>query len=233
MNGWLFSLHLMQQLKIGIIGDFNFTFNTHHATNMALDHAGRFLEVELSYYWIKVNEIINMKPQQLSNFDGFWFAPGPYLNLFYLNGVIDLLLQQEAPVFITGEGYKALIDVLIHRNNLSANGEKLISDNLVEGNHFERVYVVPHSNALIHLYETRNPEELTATRYSLYPQLIGSLMETDLDIEAYNQFEEPEIISLKNRKFFLACGFCPQISSTRELPHPLVYTFVKSCFLPN
>jgi hypothetical protein len=37
----------MQQLKIGIIGDFNFTFNTHHATNMALDHAGRFLEVEM------------------------------------------------------------------------------------------------------------------------------------------------------------------------------------------
>ena len=118
-------------------------------------------------------------------------------------------------------------------NNLSANGEKLISDNLVDGNHFERVYVVPHSSALIHLYETRNPEELTATRYSLYPQLIGSLTETDLDIEAYNQFEEPEIISLKNRRFFLACGFCPQISSTRELPHPLVYTFVKSCFLSN
>lgn len=222
----------MQQLKIGIIGDFNFTYNTHHATNLALDHAGRFLEIELSYYWIKVNEFISMKPQQLSNFDGFWFAPGPFFNLFYLNGVIDILLQQNTPTFITGEGYKSLIDVLIHKNNLNSNGEKLISDNLVDGNQFEQVFVFPHSSAMIHLYETRNVEELTSTRYSLYPQLLDSLIESDVDIEAYNQFEEPEIISLKNRSFFVACGFCPQITSTRELPHPLVYTFVKACLIP-
>lgn len=221
----------MQQLKIGIIGDFNFTYNTHHATNLALDHAGRFLEIELSYYWIKVNEFIGMKPQQLSNFDGFWFAPGPFQNLFYLNGVVDILLQQNAPTFITGEGYKSLIDVLIHKNNLNSNGEKLISDNLVDGNQFEHVFVVPHSPEMIHLYETRNAEELTSTRYSLYPQLLDSLIESEVDIEAYNQFEEPEIISLKNRTFFVACGFCPQITSTRELPHPLVYTFVKACLI--
>lgn len=220
----------MQQLKIGIIGDFNFTYNTHHATNLALDHAGRFLEVELSYYWIKINEFLNLKPQHLSNYDGFWFAPGPFINLFYLNGVIDMLLQQQAPVFITGEAYKALIDVLINRNNLNVNGEKLISDNLIDGNRFEHVFVVPHSPALIQLYEMHNSEELTASRYSMYPQLIGALTETELDIEAYNQFEEPEIISLKNRNFFVACGFCPQITSTRELPHPLVYTFIKACY---
>lgn len=219
----------MQQLKIGIIGDFNFSFNTHHATNLALDHAGRFLEVELSYYWIKINELLGLKPTQLSNYDGFWLAPGPYLNLFYLNGVVDQLLQQKVPVFITGEGFRSLVDVLIHKNNLNVNGEKLISDNLVEGNHFERIYIEPKSNVIEHLYETRSAEELTATRYSMYPQLIDLLSDNDIDIEANNQFEEPEIVSLKNRSFFVACGFCPQISSTRELPHPLVYTFIKAC----
>lgn len=221
----------MQQLKIGIIGDFNFTFNTHHATNLALDHAGRFLEVELSYYWIKINEMLNLKPNQLSNYDGFWLSPGPYLNLFYLNGVVDQLLQQSVPVFITGEGFKAMLDVLIQRNNLNAHGEKLVSDNLVEGNHFERLYIDPVSAAMKHLYETRSIEELTATRYSMYPQLIDSLVASELDVEAYNQFEEPEIVSLKKRSFFVACGFCPQISSTRELPHPLVYTFIKACLV--
>ncbi len=33
----------MTSLKIAIIGDFNFAFNTHHATNMALNHAENFL----------------------------------------------------------------------------------------------------------------------------------------------------------------------------------------------
>lgn len=218
----------MQQVKIGIIGDFNFTYNTHHATNLALDHAGRFLELELSYYWIKLNEAIAMKPSQFEAYDGLWVAPGPYLNSFYLNGVIEQLVQRPLPIFVTGEGFKALLDVLIQRNNLNANGEKLVSDNLVEGNHFERLYIEPHSPAIIHLYEMHSPEELTSTRYSMYPQLITALDE-NIDVEAFNQFEEPEIISLKNHDFFVACGFCPQVSSTRELPHPLVYTFVKAC----
>jgi CTP synthase (UTP-ammonia lyase) len=221
----------MQQLKIGIIGDFNFTYNTHHATNLALDHASRFLEIELSYYWIKVNEVLAMKTNQFSSFDGFWLAPGPFLNAFYLNGVVDQLMQLPVPVFITGEGFKAMLEVLIQRNNLNAGGEKLVSENLVEGNHFERLYIEPSTAALTHLYETRSTEELTATRYSMYPQLIDSLVSTEIDVEAYNQFEEPEIISLKQKNFFVACGFCPQISSTRELPHPMVYTFVKACFI--
>lgn len=221
---------MQKQVKIGIIGDFNFTYNAHHATNLALDHAGRFLELELSYYWIKLSEALTMKHSQLDVFDGIWVAPGPYINSFYLNGVVDQLLQRTVPVFITGDGFKALMDVLIQRSNLNANGEKLISENLVEGNQFERLMIEPHSSSIIHLYETHSPEELTSARYSMYPQLISALVESSIDVEAYNQFEEPEIVSLKHRFFFVACGFCPQISSTRELPHPLVYTFVKACF---
>lgn len=218
----------MQQLKIGIIGDFNFTFNTHHATNLALEHASNFLEVDTSYYWIRSTEVSSMKLQQLSNYDGLWLAPGPFANPFYLNGIIDLLLQINIPVFITGEGYKVLIEVMALRNNLHVSGEKFISENLVEGNHFEQVSIIPHSSALIYLYENRSKEELTASRFSLYPNLMDSLQQTAIDVEAYNQFEEPEIISIKNKPFFLACGFCPQITSTRELPHPLIYTFIKA-----
>ena len=40
-------------LKIAIIGDYNFTFNAHHATNLSLDHSSEFLEFEINYYWIE------------------------------------------------------------------------------------------------------------------------------------------------------------------------------------
>lgn len=221
----------MDQLKIGIIGDFNFTYNTHHATNLALDHSSDFLEIELSYYWMRVNEFLSMKPNQFGNFDGLWLAPGPFLNIFYLSGVVDQLMQLDIPVFITGDGFRSFLDVIVQRNNLNAQGEKLISDNLVEGNHFEQLYIDPQSSELKHLYSTRSTLELTATRYSMYPQLMDVLTSLGVDIEALNQFEEPEIISLNSKPFFVACGFCPQISSTRELPHPLIYTFLKSCLV--
>jgi CTP synthase (UTP-ammonia lyase) len=216
-------------LKIAIIGDFNFTYNAHHATNLALDHAGRFLEIEVNYYWIKLAEVTQFKVQQFQEYDGIWISPGPYKNIFFLTGVIDQVVQANLPTFITGEGFKSLIDVLINRYNLNPNGEKLISDNLVEGEQFERVEVVPNSDALIKIYENHSPIELTSSRYSLYPQLLQYLLGELIDIEGYNQFEEAEIISLKKFPFFVACGFCPQISSTREIPHPLVYTFIKAC----
>ena len=84
------------------------------------------------------------------------------------------------------------------------------------------------SQAFIKLYENYSNTELTSSRYSLYPQLINALQNDIIDVEAYNHFEDPEIISLKNMLFFVGCGFCPQISSTREIPHPMIYTFIKA-----
>ena len=109
----------------------------------------------------------------------------------------------EIPVLITGESYKALIEVIINRNQLNSNGEKLISDNLVEGQQFERLMIIPHSKEFIKIYDNHNTLELTSSRYSLYPQLIEVLTENHIDIEAYNQFEEPEVISVKGHPFFL------------------------------
>ncbi len=217
-----------QTLKIAIIGDYNFTYNSHQATNLALDHSGRFLELDINYYWIKITEAAQFKPQQFEEFDGIWIAPGPFQNIFFLNGIIRSIQSLRTPVLLTGESMRSLIEVLINSYQLNPNGEKLISDNLVEGNHFERVQIIPHSKEFIQIYENHNTTELTSSRYSLYPQLIYSLTSEIVDVEAYNQFEEPEVISLKSHPFFVACGYCPQISSTREIPHPLIYTFIKA-----
>jgi CTP synthase (UTP-ammonia lyase) len=220
---------LSGNLKIAIIGDYNFSYNSHQATNLALDHSSRFLETDINYYWIKINEAAQFKEEQFKEFDGIWIAPGPYLNQFFVHGIIRSITRLNIPTLITGDSFRYLFEVLINLYQLNPQGEKLISDNLVDGNQFERVSITPHSKAFIQLYENHNNTELTSSRYSLYPQLISSLSDEVIDIEAYNQFEDPEIISLKNHVFFVACAFCPQISSTREIPHPLIYTFIKAC----
>ncbi len=216
-----------QSIKIAIVGDYNFTYNSHHATNLAIDHSAQFLDIEVSYYWIKLNEFIKFRPQQFEEYDGIWIAPGPIKNPFFLHGIIKEVVSKKLPILITGEGYRTLIDVLIQMYQLNPKGEKLISENLVEGEQFEKILINPHSDAFIKLYENYSTLELTASRYSLYPQLISSMVDDIADIEAYNQFEDPEIISLRNHDFFVGCGFCPQISSTREIPHPIIYTFMK------
>lgn len=218
---------MSQSLKIAIIGDYNFTYNSHHATNLAIDHSADFLDIDVNYYWIKLKDVIKFKPQNFDQYDGLIIAPGPISNEFFLHGIIKVIIGKAIPTLITGEGYKTFLDVLINTYQLNSKSEKLISENLVEGNQFEKLIVRPHSKEFIKLYESYSSVELTAARYSLYPQLINSLQKDIADIEAYNQFEDPEIISLKNHSFFLGTGFCPQISSTRENPHPIIYTFMK------
>lgn len=222
---------MSKSLKIAIIGDYNFTYNSHQATNLAIDHSGRFLEVDISYYWIKINEAAAFKAPSYEQYDGIWIAPGPFNNLFFLHGILKAISQLNRPTLLTGESFKSFIEVLINNYQLNPNNEKLISDNLVDGNSFEKVQILPHSNNFIQLYSNHSTTELTSSRYSMYPQLIEHLVHEIIDIEAYNQFEDPEIISLKNHDFFVACGYCPQISSTREIPHPLIYTFIKACML--
>ena len=132
-------------LKIAIIGDYNFTYNSHQATNLALDHSARFLDIEISYYWIKINEAAQIKIQLFEQYDGVWVAPGPFKNSFFLNGIVDTLLQLKTPVLLTGESFKTLVEVLVTRNKLNPNGEKLISENLVDGQQFERLSLIPNS----------------------------------------------------------------------------------------
>lgn len=222
---------MSDSLKIAIIGDYNFTYNSHQATNMAIDHSARFLEIDINYYWIKINEAALFKSQNFEQYDGVWIAPGPFNNLFFLHGILKTLSQQKIPTLLTGESFKSFIEVLINNYQLNPNNEKLISDNLVEGNTFDKVHLAPHSTNFRQLFENHSNIELTSSRYSMYPQLIEHLIHEIIDIEAYNQFEDPEIISLKSHPFFVACSHCPQISSTREIAHPLIYTFIKSCML--
>ena len=214
-------------LKIAIIGDYNFTFNAHHATNLSLDHSAEFLEYEVNYYWIKISEALKHKDVYFDKFDGIWVAPGPIENAFFLNGVFKKIVNKKTPILITGEGFKVFLEYLITQNKLVPNQGKFISENLVSGNSFERIRIEPKSKTFKKLYENFNTEELTSSRFSLYPQLVDQLESGLVDVEAVNHFNEPEVISLRKHEFFLSCAFCPQISSTRDLPHPIIYTFLK------
>ncbi|MEX1192471.1 MAG: hypothetical protein WEA99_10900 [Brumimicrobium sp.] len=217
---------MAETLKIAIIGDFNFTYNSHHATNLAIEHSRKLLDIEVNYYWIRIHEAANYKESQFQNFDGIWVAPGPYENIFFLSGVMDAVITTSVPIFITGEGFKTLLEVLVRKYNLNPNQEKLISDNLAPESQFEKIEVKPISEELKKLYKDTTRLELGSARYSIYPQLLNYLKNELIDIEGINQFEEPEVISLKSHPFCVASMSAPQICSTREMPHPLISSFV-------
>ena len=64
-------------VRIGILGDFNPDFRSHHATTDSLQHAAHKLGTAVESEWIPTPSL--MKPgaeKKLESFDGLWASPG-------------------------------------------------------------------------------------------------------------------------------------------------------------
>src|ERR1700677_754894 len=67
-------------VRIGILGDFNPEFRSHHATNDCLQHAARKLKLQVESVWLPTPSLLEpAAAATLDSFDGLWASPGsPY-----------------------------------------------------------------------------------------------------------------------------------------------------------
>lgn len=214
-------------LRIAIIGDYNFAYHSHNATNQALQHAGQVLDQPINYYWLNERECNEELNDFYESYDGIIIAPGPYQQPFYFNSIINLLLEKDIPVLGTGECFKILIQTYFSSLGYDLNSERIISDNLVNGNQFTGITLDRFSSEFGKIYLNRGVTEYSSSRYSILPQY-SELLTKRFEIGARNQYFDPEILKLKGHNFFLFTMFCPQIISSGDLPHPIFTYFLKS-----
>lgn len=214
-------------LRIAIIGDYNFAYHSHNATNQAIQHAEQVLDQEINYYWLNERECTEDLNNFYNSYDGIIIAPGPYQQPFYFNSIISTLIEQDVPVLGTGDCFKTLVQSYFQKRGFDLNAEKIISDNLVDGNQFTGVTLNRFSSEFSKLYLNRGVTEYSSSRFSILPQY-SELLTEDFEIGARNQYFDPEILKLKKHNFFLFTMFCPQIISSADLPHPIFTYFVKS-----
>jgi CTP synthase (UTP-ammonia lyase) len=214
-------------LRIAIIGDYNFAYHSHNATNQALQHAEKVLDQPINYYWLNERECTENPTSFYESYDGIIIAPGPYQQPFYFNSIIKNLLDKEIPVLGTGECFKILIETYFLGLGFDLNSEKIISENLVNGNQFTGITLDRFSSEFSKIYLNRGVAEYSSSRYSILPQYSEWLTKR-FEIGARNQYFDPEILKLKDHNFFLFTMFCPQIVSSIDVPHPIFTYFVKS-----
>lgn len=214
-------------LRIAIIGDYNFAYHSHNATNQALQHAEKVLDQPINYYWLNERECTEQMTNFYESYDGIIIAPGPYQHPFYIDSIISTLMDKDVPVLGTGECFKILAQAYFSKQGYDLNTEKIISDNLVDGNQFTGISLDKFSAEFSKLYLNRGVAEYSSSRYSILPQY-SELLTKHFEIGARNQYFDPEILKLKEHNFFLFTMFCPQIISTADLPHPIFTYFVKS-----
>jgi CTP synthase (UTP-ammonia lyase) len=239
-------------VRIGILGDFNPEFRSHHATNAALQHAAHKLDLQLDSEWVPTPSLAtNGADKILENYDGLWAAPGsPYRSFDGMLKGIEFARTRDWPFLGTCGGFQyALIECA--RNVLgiadadsaeNQSGSKNIVIYPVACTVPDRKDDAPKLSGTgpeirlrpgSYLQSFYGKDQETATEeffcnFEVNPEYEWCAMEAGFPVVARGAQGEIRALESPARRFFVATLFQPQLTSTEAKPHPIVIAFVQA-----
>ena len=84
-------------IRVGVVGDFNASFHSHHATNAALRHAGERLGLDVAVEWVPTPAVLQ-DTETLARYGGIWLSPGsPYESLEGALRAVEFARRRDWP----------------------------------------------------------------------------------------------------------------------------------------
>jgi CTP synthase (UTP-ammonia lyase) len=231
------------KMKLAIIGDYNDNFRPHKATNEAIVHSINKYDIQLQTDWISTDTIDNNFENIISNYDGFWIAPGsPYKSMTGALKIIKFARTHNIPTLGTCGGFQHMV-IEFARNVLGITdaehaeydpySSKLVVNPLscsMAGQKLEIVLNDKHSK--IHtVFQKSIIEEKYYCNFGLNPEYQQQLDDNGFKIIGTDKLKEARILELDNHMFFIATLFVPQDNSTADKPHKLIAAFLKTIAL--
>jgi CTP synthase (UTP-ammonia lyase) len=239
-------------VRIGILGDFNPEFRSHHATNDSLQHAAHKLKMKVESEWIPTPSLSGSGTDKiLECFDGLWASPGsPYKSFDGMLKGIEFARRRNWPFLGTCGGFQyAMIEFA--RNVLGiADADSAEnnsgSKNIViypvacavpngKGNAPKLSGAIPQirlrPGSYLQSFYGKNIETVTEEffcNFEVNPEFEWSTMEAGFPVVARGPAGEIRAIESPTLLFFVATLFQPQLSSTEKKPHPVVLAFVQA-----
>jgi CTP synthase (UTP-ammonia lyase) len=236
-------------VRIGILGDFNPEFRSHHATNEALHHAARKLQLKVESSWVPTPTLTESGAAAiLDPFDGLLASPGsPYKSFDGMLKGIEFARVHDRPFLGTCGGFQyAMIEcarnVLGIRDATTAEEDPKAKNIVI----YPVACAVPNRDPQapklsgvvpqIHLrpgsylasfYGKESVKEEFFCNYELNPEFEWMAMEAGFPVVARGSNEECRAIESPAHLFFIATLFQPQLSSREDNPHPLIMAFVQ------
>jgi CTP synthase (UTP-ammonia lyase) len=239
-------------VRIGIIGDFNPEFRSHHATTDSLQHAGRKLGLKVESEWIGTPTLCGDSANKiLESFDGLWASPGsPYKSFDGMLKGIEFARRNDWPFLGTCGGFQyALIEFA--RNVLGIAD----ADSAENNSGSKNIVIYPVACAVtgrigdapklsgavpeirlrpgsyLQSFYGKDKEIVTEEffcNFEVNPEYEWATMEAGFPVVARGAKGEIRAIESPAHRFFIATLFQPQLSSTDKNPHPLVLAFVQA-----
>jgi CTP synthase (UTP-ammonia lyase) len=239
-------------VRIGILGDFNPEFRSHHATNDSLQHAARKLDFELHSEWIPTPDLTKPDAHKiLESFDGLWASPGsPYKSFDGMLKGIEFARTRDWPFLGTCGGFQyALIEFarnVVGIADADSAENNSGSKNIViypvacavpdrKGDAPKLSGKVPEirlrPGSYLQSFYGKNTESVTEEyfcNFEVNPEYEWCTMEAGFPVVARGPQGEIRAIESPTHHFYLATLFQPQLSSTEKKPHPIVLAFLQA-----
>jgi len=239
-------------VRIGILGDSNPEFPSHHATNDSLQHAARKLDLKIDSEWIPTPSLANPDAETiLESFDGLLASPGsPYKSFDGMLKGIEFARRRDWPFLGTCGGFQyALIEFA--RNVLGITDADTAENNSGSKN----IVIYPVACAVTgrksgapklsgkvpeirlrpgsYLQSFYGKKEDVVTEeffcnFEVNPEYEWATMEAGFPVVARGTQGEIRAIESPVHRFFIATLFQPQLSSTEKKPHPVMLAFVQA-----
>ncbi len=243
---------MSQAVRIGILGDFNPEFRSHHATNDSLQHAAHKLDFELHSEWIPTPELVKPDSHKLlESFDGLWGAPGsPFKSFDGMLKGIEFARKRDWPYLGTCAGFQyALIEFA--RNVVGIAD----ADSAENNSGSKNIIIYPVACAVpdrkgdapklsgkvpeirlrpgsyLQSFYGKKTETVTEEyfcNFEVNPEYEWTTMEAGFPVVARGPQGEIRAVESPTHRFFVATLFQPQLSSTEKKPHPVVNAFVQA-----
>jgi len=238
-------------VRIGILGDFNPEFRSHHATPDSLQHAAHKLDLKVESEWIPTPSLIGTDAEKtLESFDGLWAAPGsPYKSFDGMLKGIEFARRRDWPFLGTCGGFQYVL-IEFARNVLGIADADSAENN--SGSKNIVIYPVacavpnrkgdaPKLSGMVpeirlrpgsYLQSFYGKKEIVSEEFfcnfEVNPEYEWCAMEAGFPVVARGSQGEIRAIESPAHRFFIATLFQPQLSSTEKNPHPLVMAFVQA-----
>jgi CTP synthase (UTP-ammonia lyase) len=237
-------------VRIGILGDFNPEFRSHHATNDALQHAAAKLHLAVESAWIPTPSLLEPNAEKiLESYDGLWASPGsPYKSMDGMLKGIEFARRRDWPFLGTCGGFQYTV-IECARNVLGINDADTAENNSGSKNIViypvacavpDRATGAPKLSGTIPeirirpgsylqtFYSTDTVTEEFFCNFELNPDFEWCSIEAGFPIAARGPNGEVRAIESPTHRFFIATLFQPQLASKAKKPHPLVLAFVQA-----
>lgn len=225
--------------KIAILGDFNPATPTHHALNNSTRQVKNLFQEEIQFDWISSDIFNSHVVFEQEGYKGLWIAPGsPYKDEQKVIDAITYARTHHVPTLGNCAGFQYMaiefaqnvcyLKSAGHEETAPGTEIPLISKlscSLVEQ---EEELTLPHTGTL--LFSILNKEQLLGKyycNYGLNEKYIDTLSSFGLKVSAVSAGHQVRAFELDDHPFFVGTLFQPALTSSPEVPNPIIVAFIK------